>query len=153
MPSISPFCKISTFVRDERGSQTIEFILWIPMIMMLLVTVIDAATLYFAHAEMENIARDTARRMVTGAETGTDAATLEASASAYAGWRLDQNGYPHTVTTTWHPVDKKMIVNISTSVSDVAPFGYLIGAVLANSIVAQVAMRANPDIDVLPGGG
>ena len=150
MPSISPFCRISTFVRDERGSQTIEFILWIPMIMILLVTVIDAATLYFAHAEMENIARDTARRMVTGAESGKDAITLETSASAYAAWRLSKNGYPHTVTATWDPADRRMIVNISTSVADVAPFGYLIFA-LSNTVVAQVAMRANPDIEFLPG--
>ena len=146
MPSISPFCKISTFVRDERGSQTIEFMLWIPGIVLLMVMVIDAATLYFAHAEMENVARDTARRMVIRAETGADPTDLENAASDYAAWRLSAHDYPHNVIATWDTTDMKMTVSISTNVGDVAPFGYVIEAILAQSVVAQVAMRANPDI-------
>ena len=33
------------FLRDERGSQSIEFILWIPIFVGLLIIVMDATTL------------------------------------------------------------------------------------------------------------
>ena len=55
---------IDRFCRDETGSVTIEFILWIPLIMALVALVVDATTIYITHTEMQNVARDTARRMV-----------------------------------------------------------------------------------------
>ena len=130
---------LSAFLRDERGSQTIEFILWVPMIAMLLVTVIDAATLYLAHAEMENVARDTARRMTTGVLAD------KAAAEAYASAKLSVYDYPYTIDATYDP-DNSMIVNISVNVADATPFGYLIRAALANTIFAQVAMRGDPNV-------
>jgi Flp pilus assembly protein TadG len=137
---------LSEFLRDERGSQTIEFILWIPVLMMLLVTVIDATTIYLAHAEMENIARDTARRMVTGTIGNED------DAEAYAQTRLSYYDYAHNVDAIWDNTNS-MVVNISTEVGDVAPFGYLIQAVLTEDIYAQVAMRGDPNVTGFPSAG
>ena len=144
--------RISRFLNDERGSQTIEFILWIPVIVALMVTVIDAATLYLAHAEMETVARDTARRMMTGVINGVDATAAEDAAIAYASGRLSYYDYPHTVTATWDP-DNSMVVNISTKVSYAVPFGYLITAALPGNMAAHVAMRGDPSVQSIPGGG
>lgn len=148
MPSNSPFYAICAFLRDERGSQSIEFMLWIPMLAALLVTVIDATTLYFAHAEMENIARDTARRMMTGTIGNKE------DAVTYASWRLSNYDYPHTVTATWDS-NNSHVVKIAADVDDAAPFGYLIRAALSQSIIAQVAMRGDPNVSGSPstGGG
>jgi Flp pilus assembly protein TadG len=152
MPCGLPYCNLSTFLRDERGSQTIEFMLWVPVLMLLLVTVIDAATLYLAHAEMENIARDTARRMVTGDLNGANKADAELAAKNYASWRLSYYDYPHTVDTVWDK-DDSMIVNISTKIGDAAIFGTLIGAVLTDTMYAQVTMRGDPSLAFSAGGG
>ncbi|HUS53593.1 MAG TPA: TadE/TadG family type IV pilus assembly protein [Thermohalobaculum sp.] len=136
---------ITAFLRDERGSQTIEFIVWIPLIMMVLVTVIDAATLYLAHAEMENVARDTVRRMTTGVIGN------KADAEAYATGKLSLYEYPYTVDATYDP-NSSMIVNISVDVADAIPFGFLPTNVLGNTIFAQVAMRGDPSVTGSSGG-
>ena len=69
---------MQTFLRDDRGSQTIEFVLWLPIIGALLVIISYASIFYAAHTEMWNVARDTARRMTTGA------LATEVEAEAYA---------------------------------------------------------------------
>jgi hypothetical protein len=73
-------------------------------------------------------------------------------AETYASWRLSNYDYPHTVKATWDK-DSAMVVNISADVDDAAPFGYLIRAALAQSIVAQVAMRGDPNVQATPPGG
>jgi Flp pilus assembly protein TadG len=152
MPSDLLRHRIASFLSDERGSQTIEFILWIPVIVALMITVIDAATLYLAHAEMETVARDTARRMMTGQINGASKVAAEGAAVAYASQRLSYYNYPHTVTATWDP-DNSMIVKISTRVGNAVPFGYLITAALPGNMDAQVVMRGDPSVSNTPAGG
>jgi Flp pilus assembly protein TadG len=50
--------KTLRFLRDERGSATIEFVLWVPVFMILLVATTDASILYLHHTEMWNVSRD-----------------------------------------------------------------------------------------------
>ena len=57
--------KISDFLRDEQGSYTIEFCLWIPMFLVFLAATVDASLLYLTHNNMWNAARDAARRAST----------------------------------------------------------------------------------------
>ena len=57
---------LAAFLRDERGSYTIEFCLWIPMFLVFLAATVDASLLYLTHNNMWNAARDTARRVSTG---------------------------------------------------------------------------------------
>ena len=54
------------FLRDDKGSPSFEFLLWVPIFVALLIIVMDATTLYISQTEMENVARDTARRIVKG---------------------------------------------------------------------------------------
>ena len=65
--------KLRAFISDDRGMATIEFVLWVPVYVILLVAVTDASILYLTHSEMWNAARDTARRISVGAMTAADA--------------------------------------------------------------------------------
>ena len=57
---------VAAFLRDERGSYTIEFCLWIPVFFFFLAATIDASLLYLTHNANWNAARDLARRITTG---------------------------------------------------------------------------------------
>ncbi len=43
---------VSQFLRDEHGSATIEFVLWVPIFVVILVAATDATVLYLHHTEM-----------------------------------------------------------------------------------------------------
>ena len=64
--------RVSEFLCDEHGSATIEFVLWVPVYVIILVAVTDASVLYLTHTEMWNTARDSARRISVGAMTAAD---------------------------------------------------------------------------------
>lgn len=70
---------VRRFLRDERGNATIEFVIWIPWFMFLLLMVADASFLYLDMTRMENAARDGARRLSTGQydTTNVDTAVLK----------------------------------------------------------------------------
>ena len=137
---------VSAFFRDERGSETIEFVLWLPLTCALLVTVIDAATLYLTYAEMENVARDTARRMTTGRIANKQAAINHASG------QFMLNKIPYIVDAIYDPT-ASMVVSVKVNVADATPFGYLLAAALGGDMVAQVAMRSDPLLAAFGAGG
>ena len=85
----------ASFLLDDRGTATIEFVIWIPMIAMLLVLATDASTMYLTHTEMWTVARDTARRMTT------KNLLTKAEAEAYASAQLTFFEYPYTVNATY----------------------------------------------------
>ena len=135
---------VLTFLRDDRGSQTIEFVLWLPIIGALLVIISYASILYTTHTEMWNVARDTARRMTTG--------VLEAGVPAkdYAQTQLRLyeflgNGY--AVTATEDTVAETMTVVITLSVTDGSFDAGFFGAfsLVGGTLAARVVMRAEPE--------
>ncbi len=139
---------ILTFLRDDRGSQTIEFILWIPIFVALLTIVIDATTLYLTHTEMSNVARDTARRITTGhIMNKTDA---EAHAASAMGLR----DYPYVVSAT-NDLNTGVEVVIAVNVKDMSIISFLSPlTILGGTITSRVVMRPDPDIpfDTSSGG-
>ncbi|HUF86838.1 MAG TPA: TadE/TadG family type IV pilus assembly protein [Thermohalobaculum sp.] len=136
-------CWLDRFRRDETGSATIEFVLWIPIIVGLLVIVIDVATLYITHSEMWNVARDTARRMVTGN------LLTEQEAEQYAIDAMSLRDFPYAVQASYpaDPNDPGSVVEviIAFNMKDISILGYgspltLLGA----DIMARVSMRPDP---------
>jgi len=118
---------VSEFLCDEHGSATIEFVIWVPLYVVLLVAVTDASILYLSHTEMWNAARDTARRISVGALTAADAPDR-------AGEMLLLSGRSYTVAASdAGPV----IVEISVGVGDASIFGFF-GPVLGRRLVARV---------------
>ncbi len=141
------------FRHDEKGSATIEFVLWVPIIVALLTIVIDATTLYITHNEMWNVARDTARRMVTGN------LLTEPQAEQYAVDAMELRDFPYFVRADYDdsdPTHPEVAVTIALSVGDMSILGYGSPLTLfAHDMAARVIMRGDPLVpfDSSAGGG
>ena len=149
-----------TFLRDDRGSQTIEFVLWLPIIGALLVIISYASILYTTHTEMWNVARDTARRMTTGGfNDGATGVLDQAAASDHAQSQLRlyeffDSGY--VVTATEDTVASTMTVVITLGLTDGSYDGGFPGlfvSLVGGTMAARVVMRAEPAFVFAGGGG
>ena len=142
---------ILTFLRDDRGSQTIEFVLWLPIIGALLVIISYASILYTTHTEMWNVARDTARRMTIGVyDDGITGVMDEAAAIDYAQSQLrlyEFLGSGYDVIATEDTVAETMTVVITLGVSDGSFDAGFFGAfsLVGGTLAARVVMRAEPE--------
>ncbi|MDT8343182.1 MAG: TadE/TadG family type IV pilus assembly protein [Thermohalobaculum sp.] len=67
---------IARFLRNERGTATMEILLWLPLFLFLVFLTVDASILYWRHGEMWNVARDVARTLASGA-IAADEASLD----------------------------------------------------------------------------
>lgn len=150
-------CRIDRFLRDEHGSVTIEFVLWIPVILVLVAIVIDATTIYVTHTEMWNVARDTARRMVTGSIRSEEQAVDYAT--AHRTIRLER---PYCVDANYDPANNMVEVVIGIRVENATALGigsFLYQRVLrrGGDMLARVVMRPDPNMtdmfDDTPAGG
>lgn len=126
---------VSEFLSDERGSATIEFVLWVPIFVAILVAATDATVLYLHHTEMWNVSRDVARRVAVGDMTEADAATTVQNEMF-----LYSNAY--TVATS-NPTDLDVQIVIQTQISDASVFGFF-EPVLGRYLTASVTMRREP---------
>lgn len=127
-------------MRDKQGAVTIEFVLWIPIIVALLVTAIDATTLYVTHTEMWNVARDTARRITSGVIRS------EAQAVSHATQAMKLRDLPYAVDV-FHDPDGDTSVAIRLAFKDMSIIGY--GSpltIFGGTITAHVIMRSDPRI-------
>ena len=129
----------SQFLDDEQGALTIEFILWIPIIVAVLITAIDATTVYVTHTEMWNVARNVARQMTTGV-VGT-----EDEAEACATRLMALRDLPYYVDASYDP-DSGARVAILLRVNDFAILGYSPLTIFGGDIMARVIMRPNPEV-------
>ncbi len=139
---------ILSFLSDESGSQTIEFVLWLPIIGALLVIISYASILYSTHTEMWTVARDTARRMTTGV-FDVDKVLDEAAAITYAQEQLklyEFLGSGYDVTATEDTVTETMTVVITLGVTDGSYDAGFFGAfsLVGGTLAARVVMRAEP---------
>ncbi len=124
---------ISTFLRAETGAVTIEFVLWVPIFVGLLVFVTDASIIYLTHSEMWSVARDTTRRMTTGQFT------TPAQARDYAAAHLFLGSRTYVIDPDFSTADMK--VKIAIGLGDAAVFGFFFKQILGQSLVVDVTMR------------
>ena len=123
------------FLRDERGAGTIEFVLWVPVVVFVLLAVVDATILYLHHTEMWNVSRDVARRIAVGEITEDQAVnTIKES--------LFLNSEEYFIQTS-SPKNLDVQVYIQTQVSDASVFG-IFQPVLGNQLEAYVRTRREP---------
>ncbi len=139
---------ILNFLRDDRGSQSIEFVLWLPIIGALLVIISYASILYTTHTEMWNVARDTARRMTTGVFDVTGVLD-ETAAEDYAQSQLklyEFFGTGYDVQAAEDTVASTMTVVITLGVTDGSFDAGFFGALslVGGTLAARVVMRAEP---------
>jgi Flp pilus assembly protein TadG len=148
MSGVDLMRSVLTFLRDDRGSQTIEFVLWLPIIGALLVIISYASILYTTHTEMWNVARDTARRMTTGL-FDVNKVLDEAAAEEYAQSQLklyEIFGAGYLVEATEDPVAETMTVVITLGVTDGSFDAGFFGAfsLVGGTLGARVVARAEP---------
>ncbi len=121
--------RIRALISDDRGTATLEFVIWFPVYIIMLVAVTDASVLYLTHTEMWNAARDSARLLSVGAMTATDVPYR-------AGEKLLLARRTYTVAASdADPV----IVEISINVGDASVFGFF-EPVLGRQLTARVEM-------------
>jgi len=131
---------ICDFLTDEKGAVTVDFVVWIPLFVSLLVIVTDASMIYLTQTEMWNVARDIARRM-----TSRSINTL-AEARCQAEQQLNLYSFLTYDVDVFSSQDINS-VTIRVPLDDVSAFGYFIKhSVLGESISATVTMRADPTI-------
>ena len=126
---------VSQFLRDEHGSATIEFVLWVPIFVVILVAATDATILYLHHTEMWNVSRDVARRVAVGDMTEADAVTVVQN-------EMFLYSRAYTVATS-DPAELDVWIMIQTSVRDASVFGFF-EPVLDRYLTAMVTMRREP---------
>lgn len=123
------------FLGDERGSATIEFVLWLPVFAVILMVAVDATVLYLQHSEMWNISRDVARRLAVSDITEEQVADSVAD-------QLFLFSPAYTVAIS-DPTALDVRIVIQTRVADASVFG-LFEPVLDQYLTAAVTMRREP---------
>ena len=124
------------FFRDERGSYTIEFCLWIPVFFFFLAATIDASMIYLTHNAIWNAARDLARGVTIGQITQENYREELGQTLLIGG-----NDY-YAPEPDWDGSEIKIIIEMS--VSDAGAFG--IFSVVGDKLVAAVTMRREPPV-------
>jgi Flp pilus assembly protein TadG len=127
---------VKSFLSDERGVVTVEFVAMIPTFLAILMFFTDCSILYLTHSDMFNAARDIARRMSTGEIT----TVAQARNHALASLQLCDRVY---VLAT-DPVMAELTVTISVPVRDAAIFGGLLAPVLGRTLAVSATMRREP---------
>ena len=125
---------IRTFLIDEKGSATVEFVLLFPLFSMVLLLLADASLLFLRHTNLMNISRDTARIVSRYAMT-----PAEAKAYAEAAARTGQS----TATAEVTVLNGFVTVTISSDASSSAPFG-MVSFAVGDQIVAQAVSTMEP---------
>lgn len=135
--------RLLDFLRDEDGSHTVEFVIWVPLFVFFLAATIDASVLYLTHTEMWNVARDAARRMSTRQFN-------EEEAARHARDELLMGGRQYYINASMQ--DEEATVVIRTYIWDASVFGIFgIFASAGSSaelrtLDAVVTMRMEPPI-------
>ncbi len=126
----------SRFRRDEGATVTVEFVIWLPLFIIILFLIVEVSLLFLTQSSMWNVARDTARRISTHEFT-------QASAVTHATGAMTFGGHPYTIAAD--AIGPEVSVTISTSVGDVLLFSYSPMAAFAGSqLVAKVTLREEP---------
>jgi Flp pilus assembly protein TadG len=130
------FCRTSggSFRRDERGSITVEFVLWVPLLVAFLLFATDVTLAFMRQSHVWQVSRETARIV---SRYGMD----EVQAEAFA----RESG---TMGTNVPDVDVRfdgtdVIVTMSLPTASLTPFNTL-GFVLGDRITSRVHHSMEP---------
>ena len=126
--------KVRFFLHGEDGTATLEFVILVPLFVMLLLVVVDASLLFLRHTNLMNVSRDTARIVSRYAMTTAEAKAYAESfastpASAATAEVIIQGDY--------------VIVRLSADAASSAPFG-LISFAVGDKLVARAISNMEP---------
>ena len=109
-----------SFFRRQDGSVSVEFVVWLPVFLVVLGFIADASTTYLIQASMWDTAMDCARRMSTGQYiTASDVKTKCAQKELLYAYK------PYTITATFPGAGTDDTVEISLPMYEAGVFGVL----------------------------
>lgn len=116
------YFKLKAFLRREDGSSTIEFVLWLPIVMAVLLLVVDSSMLFMSRSHAIRVLQDTNRLYSVGQFTGTPAERLT-KAQDYALSRL--RGLSPSATATTTEANRVVRTQATMRTREVASVGFL----------------------------
>jgi len=126
--------RLRRFGKEDSGAVTVEFVLWVPVFILILALTVDATVLFKTQANMWTVARDVGRQMSTGLYNNAQALT-------YANSQLASWGLPGTANVA--QTNGNVTVTVSVPVTSVVPFN-IVGAFTSGSISATVVQKKEP---------
>ena len=124
-----------TFLKDEKGGPTIEFILTVPPMLAFLISVTDASLIYLTHTDMFRMTRDIARSISVGSMTVDQVPAYVQQSSMFG----DKT---YAVITLSGAL---IIVNMQVSIDDANIFGFF-EPVVGRMLQTRVEMRREPTL-------
>jgi Flp pilus assembly protein TadG len=134
-----------SLTRDSRGSSAVELVFAIPMLLLLVFGMIQFGFIFFVWNDMENAAREGARRLAVD-----DSITETAAKDVVEAWLVN---WPATFTVTACTItadsasqstctgDDEVSVTVSAPMSEVALIGNLFDLFGTNALSVRVVMR------------
>lgn len=128
---------VGRFRRCETGSATIEFVLWLPIVVMILLLIVDASMLFMGRTQAIRVLQDTNRLYSVGQFTGSSSDKLT-KAEAYALARLRPMSSSATATTS--ETNRVVRTEATLQTSEIAQVGFL-GAMIDVEMVVAAEHR------------
>ncbi len=127
-----------SFRSSEDGASTIEFVLWVPLVVMVLLLVVDASMLFMTRSHAIRILQDTNRLYSVGQFTGDTAEERLGKAEEYALARLSPLSASATAVTT--EVNRVVRTDATLETSEIANIGFL-GSLIDTTMAVSAEHR------------
>jgi Flp pilus assembly protein TadG len=124
------------FAGRSDGSVTVEFVLWLPVFLSVIMLSTDASVLFMRQSNFWNVSRETARIV---SRHGLDAVAAESYAASSARF----GDYTPDVAVTVDALESTVTVRITGQSGRMAPFGVL-GFAMGDTVSAQVTQTLEP---------
>lgn len=128
--------KIRAFRADTGGSATVEFTLWVPAFLSIIMLTADASVLFTQQSNFWNVSQETARIVSRHALSATEGAD-------YARKQLRFGAYVPDVVVSIDDRTQLVTVTVTGQSSAMAPFGIL-ALTLSNHISVEVSQALEP---------
>lgn len=128
--------RLSSFLRAETGSAAVEFSLWVPVFLAILMLGADASTAFTRQSNLWRLSYETARivsRHALDAEAGAD----------FARKRMRIGSYTPEVEVTIDDATQTVTVSVTVDAGEIAPFGIL-SSTLGDQFSFVVAQTLEP---------
>lgn len=129
---------LRAFRRSEDGASTIEFVLWVPLVIMILLLVVDASMLFMTRSHAMRVLQDTNRLYSVGQFTGATADERLEKAEDYALARLSPLSASATAVTT--EVNRVVRTEATLETSEIANIGFL-GSLIDTTMTVSAEHR------------
>lgn len=131
--------KFKAFLRHEGGSATIEFVLWMPIVVLILLLIVDSSMLFMSRTHAIRVLQDTNRLYSVGQFTGETTAERLGKAQEYALARLRGLSPSATVTAT-ETGNRVVRTQAALETREIAQIGFL-GMMIDTTMVVTAEHR------------